>query len=62
MQLFSQKSSIIDISEGSKAWFPPGDTFLEIEIKTIATFIPRRQRHFQGDIFISPNKILSPTH
>ena len=42
MQLFSQKSSIIDISEGSKAWFPPGDTFLEIEIKTIATFILRR--------------------
>ena len=24
------------------AWFPPGDTFLEIKIKTIATFIPRR--------------------
>ena len=29
--------------ECSKAWFPPGDTFLEIEIiKTVATFIPRR--------------------
>ena len=44
-----------------KAWFPPGDTFLEIEINTIATFVTRRQRHFQGD-FISPNKFLSPTH
>ena len=26
----------------AKAWFPPGDTFMEIAIKTIATFIPRR--------------------
>ena len=26
----------------TKAWFPPGDTFLEIEIETIVTFIPRR--------------------
>ena len=26
----------------SKAWFPPGDTFLEIGIETIVTFIPRR--------------------
>ena len=25
-----------------KAWFPPGDTFLEIEINTIATFVTRR--------------------
>ena len=50
-----------DLDLTPKAWFPPGDTFLEIEIKTIATFIPRRQRHFQGDIFISPNKFLS-TH
>ena len=30
------------IKPGSKTWFPPGDTFLEIEIKTISTFIPRR--------------------
>ena len=46
----------------SQAWFPPVDTFLEIEIKTIATFIPRRQQHFQGEIFISPNKFLQPAH
>ena len=25
-----------------KVWFPLGDAFLEIEIKTVATFIPRR--------------------
>ena len=25
----------------SIAWFPPADTFLEIGIKAIATFIPR---------------------
>ena len=27
---------------GSKTWFPPGNNFLQMEIKTIATFIPRR--------------------
>ena len=36
--------------------------FWGIEIKNIATFIPRRQRHFQCDIFILPNTFLSPTH
>ena len=53
---------IQNVSRYTKAWFPQGDNFLEIEIKTIATFISRRQQHFQGDIFISPNKFLSPTH
>ena len=32
---------INDLWKWFKAWFPPGDTFFEIEIKTIATFIPR---------------------
>ena len=32
---------INDLWKRFKVWFSPGDTFLEIEIKTIATFIPR---------------------
>ena len=35
-------SSLNKYKYDTKVWFPPGGTFLEIEIKTIATFIPRR--------------------
>ena len=33
------KNIVIFIQTVTKAWFPPGDTFLEKEIKTIGTFI-----------------------
>ena len=35
-------SLIFQVENNPKAWFPLGDTFLEMEIKTITTFIPSR--------------------
>ena len=42
MSHFSRLKPKIIHYRNFKAWFPPGDTFLEIEIKTVSTLISRR--------------------